>query len=625
MFSRYVAVVGVIVTGLVTIAPASTKNTSLRISADRDTLPMGRTVVVTAVFEPERGCAADYILLPYVNQRRWGSHERPDSEGKARFLLPLPNIGPAQIQVVAVKSDTDNWQGLGDMNLLLVGRPMQKGGIRSNIVEVAVTWCAITAKGGGDTLFGVQWEPWFTRNVVLWQTSHAVPVVGLYESYNRDVTRQHILWFMYLGVDFIMPDWSNHIWGKTHWNQRGAATNTILHATALMLEVLASMRDEGLAVPKVALMPGLSNGPPATMEALNEQLEWIYHNYLRNPRFEGLWQKFDGKPLVVILDTAAMADKRAKTAASFQVPFFKQTLRRSAADLDARRAAETTQPNDRHFTIRWMSSQNQLTGHHKLGYWSWMDGVLKPPVTYRAGKAEAVTVTPAFFGPHGWTGAEAHGRRNGLTYVESFKVALEHRPQVVLLHQFNEFMGQRPGHGYGRNKSIYVDSYSVEFSDDLEPVSPTAAGYRGDRGGWGYYYLNLTQALMSIYRGVDRESTILAVDKPYIIGEAVSLRWSTAGKKPAAFRVTLDGTTLAEDIEEQSFRIPLSQVGQGKHTIRVTALGARTRYELSALRLDVPLAEPIGVAVEHVFTANLRQKTVGENAKLSPPVDKPNR
>jgi hypothetical protein len=53
---------------------------------------MGRTVVVTAAFAPAAGESPErYLLLPYVNGRRWGSHERPNREGRAEFLLPLPN------------------------------------------------------------------------------------------------------------------------------------------------------------------------------------------------------------------------------------------------------------------------------------------------------------------------------------------------------------------------------------------------------------------------------------------------------------------------------------------------------------------------------------------------------
>ena len=139
------------------------------------------------------------------------------------------------------------------------------------------------------------------------------------------------------------------------------------------------MRDEGLQVPLISLMPGLSNGPPATIEALNEQLDWIYQDYVRNPRFRKLWQIWDGKPLVIILDTGAMGTKKARTESAFRVPFFKQTLTFNGANeasMDIMRQ-EQSSVDDTRFTVRWMSSQNQLTRHNEFGYWSWMDGSLK--------------------------------------------------------------------------------------------------------------------------------------------------------------------------------------------------------------------------------------------------------
>ena len=139
-----------------------------------------------------------------------------------------------------------------------------------------------------------------------------------------------------------------------------------------------------------------------------------------------------------------------------------------------------------------------------------MDGSLKPTVTYKGDVAECTTVNPACFAENGWKAPEAWGRRDGWTYLESFKTALEHRPRMVMLHQFNEFTGQG-SHGYGPDKDIFVDSYSVEYSDDYEPVSLTAPGFRGDNGGWGFYYLNLTRALVDIYNGQADDVTVMAV------------------------------------------------------------------------------------------------------------------
>jgi hypothetical protein len=569
---------------------------------------MGATVNVDVSVEPsENESPQDYILLPFVNERRWGAHERPTAEGLASFQLPLPNPGPAKVQVIACKSDTDHWMGLqAQQDLLLAGRPLPSAAHHcSNAILLEVTRRAYQPPAVFGTLFGLQWEPWFTGGAKRWETSQAVPIMGFYDSYNRDVTRQHILWCMDLGIDFLFADWTNHIWGCQHWNERPDHVNALLHATQLALEVLAEMRDEGLPVPKMVLFPGLSNGRPCTMQALNEELQWIDENYLHNPRFKDLWLVFDGKPLVTVLDTGAVGDRRGTAESAFRIPFFKQTLEMSAAELDAFRAAQSPVDNLT-FTVRWMSSQNDTTHHHELGYWSWMDGSLAPSVTYRNGVAESVTVTPSFFGAYGWTDKAAHGRMGGATYLETFKTALTHRPQVVFLHQFNEYSGQKEGHGMGPNHDIYVDTHSVELSDDIEPVSPTAPGYRGGTGGWGYYYWNLTQALIALYRGQAEGSTLLAISSPLrkeVVKETtMHVTWATIGAPVNHFTLAIDHHIMLQNVTGNASDIDLGQLAQGPHILTVTAEGATTRYPLSWLEPDTLLDTPIPLGVDVPFT-----------------------
>ena len=712
------------------LAYAGHAGAAVAIRAEADRVDMGRSLRLDATVTTDDGRPVpNCLVLPYVNQRRWGSHERTDRAGNASFLLPLPNAGPARIRVAAmpeagtataswiwvgspakeqqavclaktfalsspaaharmrvavddhcvvylnghelgeasgwhkpakfadletklspgfntvavaaqngtgpgglllrldvateqaelmVESDAtwtgwtecpadwprpaadsgepaaviahvgggvwgntvEGWPGLAPQELLMAGRPRPRplpdDVAVSNTIAVEVVRRGFPAQAEPDSLIGMQWEPWFTPRNAYWQTAQAVPVVGFYDSYDPDVRRQHVLWFVDLGIDFIMPDWSNHIWGKQHWNERPRTTNEIIHATGLMLETLASMRDEGIPVPKMVLMPGLSNGPPTTMVAINEQLEWVYHTWVQNPRFDGLWQDFDGKPLVVILDTATIA------------------LR------------EDTPVDDSYFTVRWMSTQLQRTKHEELGYWSWMDGCLYPIVTYRDGEPEVVTPTPAYFGHGGWTYSEARGRRGGTTYIESFKPALEHRPRVVLLHQWNEFTGQSEGNGHGPEHDIYVDSYSVELSDDLEPVSMTAPGYRGDHGGWGFYYLNLTRALLDVYRGHAPDDTLLAVGRPgrdaLVVDDALGVEWAVLGVAPESYRVLLDERPVADDIEGTAHTVDLAGVADGPHVLSVIAQGATTRYPLSYVQDDVPLDQPIPTRVDIPFT-----------------------
>ena len=566
---------------------------------------MGQTIMVKAAL---KNIPKDekLILLPFVNGRRWGSHEFADKDGKATFLLPMPNPGPAILEVIAVPSDTSLWQGLKDIRLLKTGTFIPDSvKLKSEQKLVTVRNRIVLPHDTGGTLFGMQWEGCFspTRS---WATAQAIPIMGMYDSTIPEVYRQQILWFMDMGVDFIISDWSNHIWGKKHWTERSGGADEIMHDTQMLLEVLADMRDEGLPVPKLVIMPGLSNGPPTTMEAINEELEWIYQDYVRNPRFKNLWLIYDGKPLIIILDTVALADKRARTEASFRVPFFKWTMtverdkgKFDEASIDSLRQVQGP-VDDSHFTVRWMSSQNQTTRHHELGYWSWMDGSLKPMVTFRDGKAEVVTVTPSLFAHYGWKFPDAYTRRSGWTYLESFKTALEYRPEVVMLHQFNEYWGADEEKG----REIYMDSYSVEMSDDIEPVSLTAPGYRGDKGGWGFYYLNMTRALMDIYRGKADDVTLMAVNIADSASNELKLQWTTIGIQPKSFTISLDGRIIANEITELDYNIPMANISPGKHIVSVEANGVGTRYKLSLTQFDEPSGELLPLIVEKSFSGN---------------------
>jgi hypothetical protein len=570
---------------------------SITIKTDRDSIEMGRSIMVTAHINIKAGVSPkDILLLPYVDQRRWGSQEHPDSNGNAAFLLPLPNPGNHEIQVIAVRAEPDNWMGTSSKQLLFTGGIMPVTDSISNICKVSVKRRSMPAAVQNGHLFCVQWESWFIPGPGLFSSAEAVPVVGIYDSYNEDVIRQHVLWFMDLGVHFIMPDWSNHIWTKKHWNEIDGGARSIVHATTVFLEVLAKMRDEGINVPKVALMPGISNGPPATMVALNEEMEWIYQNYVLNPRFKGLFQEFEGKPLMIILDTGALGSKKGTAKSAFRVPFFKQTLGMRETELDSFRRAQGP-VDDSHFTIRWMSSQNQVTRHHELGFWSWMDGSLEPMVTYKDGKAEAITVTNAFFEPLGWTAPNTWGKRGGTTYIESFKYALKSKPQVIFLHQFNEFAGQTEGHGLGENHDIYLDEHSMEFSDDFEPVSMTAAGSRDKTGGWGFYYLNMTKALMDLFNEKDMNSTIMAANISEKTNQSVKISWSVIGKAPDNYTVSIGDKVLFKDLAGMSCEIPVKELSKGMNAVSIKANGVTTRYRLSKTEMDQVSETPLPVEV----------------------------
>jgi hypothetical protein len=472
-----------------------------------------------------------------------------------------------------------NWPTIGNRDKLMAGSPLPPGAVVSNTVPVEVYRRPIRAiPSDPQRLVGMQWEPWFTPNNAAWQTAQAVPVMGFYWSWNPEVTRQHILWFAESGIDFLVVDWTNHLWDKKHWDERPDGTNEIILCTTLALETLASMRDEGIPVPKMVLLTGLCNGPSTTMEALNEEHAWIYHNYIRNPRFKDLFVEYDGKPL--LMPFCGGGPNWLKNAGGPPI-------------------------DDTHFTMRWNSAQHQISHDNEAGFWSWMDGSLRQPVTYRDGKPEALTVSCGFFAGGGWLAPDAYGHRNGWTYVESFRQALELHPRVIQLHQFQEYAGQPEGQGYGPNHDIYVDSYSAELSDDIEPTSLTAPAYRGE-GGWGFLSLNLTRALVDLYRQRTPETTVVAIGSPLrastVTGDRLNVEWTALGHKPTSFTVLLNGRTVARGLQETHATIDLRDVKSGPVTLRVVAEGTKMRYLPSWTEDSLPLEHSTTAYAELSFT-----------------------
>jgi len=462
------------------------------------------------------------------------------------------------------------WPTLGRSDLI-TGTPLAKDASVSNEITVAVRRRALQRPPTDpDHLVCVQWEEWFTPRNVYWQTAEAVPLMGFYDSSLRDVARQHLIWFVESGVDTILADWSNHIWNAKSWDEIGPGSKELLATSALMMDEMAAMRAEGYPVPKMTFLGGISYARPEGPSAVNGELKCVWDDYAANPKYDGLWQEFDGKPLMEVLDCGA-SYVREKIA------------------LDPR------------FTIRYVGAQQDVTKTNELGLWSWMDS-FHPAPTMAGGVVEAETVCTGCFEGEGWLDSTARGHRNGATIVEDFNVALGDRPHFLHLHQFNEFAGQPEGSGYGPNHNRYVDTYSADLTDDFEPTSLTAPAYRSD-GGWGYYYLNLVRALVDLYRQPQPETTVLAISEPspaapgHDIASIVHagkrvVKWVYAGRRPKAYTLALDGRVVVEHVAGEETTVDLSGVRAGRHMLRLTAEGTVSRYRLSWTEDSLPLTTP---------------------------------
>ncbi len=445
----------------------------------------------------------------------------------------------------------------------------------SNAVTVQVNRRVLPApRKDANHLVVMQWENWYGPTMYNWGTSHAVPLVGFYQTADEDVLRQHIIWMIEAGVDIIQCDMSNNIWDAKQWDGRSSMSNNLIFVNGLMLETLAKMRDEGYDVPKFICLSGV-NYTDNALNVINAQLNYLYQTYINNPRFSDLWYRYDGKPLIVILDPPSfLKDKLDKT--------------------------------DQRWTIRPCNvHMEKFSWQRDIGYWSWMD-TYATLVKNAKGEPEQVTASIGCFTEKGWKDPLTRGRRGGATFVEDWQTVMKERPRFVNIHQFQEFAGQIEGEGSGGNPDMYVDSYSVDLSDDLEPVSLTATGYRGN-GGWGFFYQNLCKALVDLYRQAKPETTVLVVAKPdrrhEVTGNSMELQWMSVGKQiPHGVSISIDGKPVKTAMTEQNTKLNISQLKPGVHTITLTAPGAVQRYRLSWTEDSLPLSklEPTTVTMEFI-------------------------
>ena len=306
------------------------------------------------------------------------------------------------------------------------------------------------------TLIGMQYEPWFTPEVRTWDTAEAIPILGKYSSQNPSILKQHAEWFQQLGINWILVDWSNMLWMKPEWEKQTGQTLQLEKNTELLFSTYSKLQQDGQHPPKIVLLLGLQNGPPVKhgVARLRKIFTWVDAHFLDNPKYKNLLLYYHGKPLVTILYNPANPCS------------------------DIHRVLSKHPLDEPEWTVRWMASQLQVNHAESCGFWSWMDGTIRQVVTYRHHRPEVVVVTPASFGPGGWLAATATGRDHGAPYLESWKVAFKARPQFIQIHQWNEFAGQPKGHGYGPRHDVYVDEYSPEFSDDIEPTQLDKCGYR---------------------------------------------------------------------------------------------------------------------------------------------------
>lgn len=434
-----------------------------------------------------------------------------------------------------------------------------------------------------ESLIGMHYEPWFTPHNISWKYAEATPILGKYSSYDVAVIRKHEAWFEDLGIDWLMVDWSNMLWLKPSWESQRGGVRELEQTTKLLLDTYAELQKNGRHPPKIVLLLALQNGLPVanSVQRLNKVIGWINTHYLADSRYENLWLKVDGKPLLAIWYSPYDACKKL---------------------LELLEEHHLAAGN---WTVRYVNQQLQISHTQACGMWSWIDGTIRQQVTYRNGKPEHVVVTDACFPPEGWLSPKATAKDNGMPYLESWKMAFETRPEFISLNQWNGFTGERKGHGYGPEHHIYLDEYSAQLSDDLEPTKLGVCGYRGCDG-WGYYYFNLTKALISLYRRKTPGITVLALSKTSQKNantKQIFLQWMEIGKPPVNYSLELDGKTVATHLTGDSYTMDIAGIPPGKHHIKLVAHGVSTYFDLDPKQMTRKSQTPLEVSSSLEFTA----------------------
>ncbi len=299
----------------------------------------------------------------------------------------------------------------------------------------------------------------------------AEPYFGYYQSNDEWVIRKHTYQLNAAGVDFIFIDATN---GLTY--ERNYET---------ILKVWSEMRAEGHTTPQIMFHCG------NTYSLANSSLTALWNNLYSKGRYEDLWFKWEGKPLVL------MPHELWQDLPEEMQNFF--THRQSWA----------------------FTSDKWYTSTRGKGAWAWADMYPQRAGYSLQGQLEQMIVMCGFWanGSDGTNGGRSYSKLNGgqpspetaddfsfslvdktsgkgIAFEEQFTYAMEKDPPLIMITGWNEWWAGRWEAGAAIGQTIantytvtndqswtrhyFVDCFNPEYSRDIEPVK----GYFNDN----YYY-----------------------------------------------------------------------------------------------------------------------------------------
>ncbi len=296
----------------------------------------------------------------------------------------------------------------------------------------------------------------------------AEPLFGYYRSTDRWVIRKHLAMIADAGVDFLFLDY----------------TNDAIYEPELLalLETAAELKARGMAVPRVAFFMNADPDP---------KVEAVYRRWIKPGKYDDLWFRWRGKPLILAPMPAGVDRLGDKDPAAL-------------AEL---RAAFTWRPT-------WALFESAAAPSK----WRFIDGHPQRPALGPDGRVEQLVVSKSMGGPiwdnprvgavastpghepkydDRWLSGEA--ARGGF-FEEQWNVADRVAPPLLLVTGWNEWIAavwETPGvvmlnKVTARGQGHIVDEFNMDFNRDIEPM----------KGGYGdaFYYQFI--ARMRRYKGM---------------------------------------------------------------------------------------------------------------------------
>eukprot|EP01083_Nonionella_stella_P033939 92849_1 len=518
-------------------------------------------------------------VWPFVNSSQWSAdqplqYNSTSKKSETILLIPFAFTGKAKVIVSLLHNPPFNG------NPFTVGLPLPSSvQSQSNTLQINVKDESSSSSASSTTLGLMFYETWFTPSHHHWQLAEAIPLIGRYSSYDTSAMKQHALWLNNIGINGVVIDWTNNLYGKTSWLQRDIIAQEMINATTDLFAYYNTLRSHKIlnTTPSIVLLLGLSNGSKnTTIVALQEEIQWITDNYYS--KYPDLFVIHEHKPLLIIWDGTNLHYK-VKPINNTQI-----------------------------YTIRWMTAHLNDNRMNDMGYLSWMDGSIDPVPTYynngtNTGHVESLTITPAFFGrTGGWLGPDAVATNNGATLLYEGISAARYLPTLLFVNQWNEFAGNS-----NRNQSgfSYLDIYNSTLGQDIEPTSLTQCGYyrpyNAYCGGWGFRRLNILKAI--IYNvNINPNSYFMIIQNPVpwttysksYNHATLNVSWVVLGKcNDNTFDIYVDQNKINTVKDKEYYNMDTSTLNNGYHSVGIVAVNCQTQLLLADNKLSNILNPPI--------------------------------